>query len=387
MTAARRIDALTGVRGFAAWLVVLYHIRGSLALPAPVIAVLARGYLAVDLFFVLSGFVLWLTWQQRFAADGPHAVAPFLAKRIARVWPLHAAILAATVAFALTLELTGRPLPAHYRWSELPLHVVLMQNWGFTRDLGWNDPSWSISTEVAAYIAFAVGLALLGRRRAPGVAVPVAVIVLLVAVLDRVFAWHGLDTLGGDITRLGLIRCLVEFTCGVCGCMIWQRASARATIGTSGVVVVTAVALWLMGTMRETMAVPLAFAALVPLLAATSAAAANPLSSRFALWLGEVSYSTYLAHFLLWTVFKIVAVPDASAVPWPVIALYLALTLLASVVLHRFVEVPGRRLPELLPSRRRAAQNPTSSSDSRLALPPALVVSVDVVRSTQKRGR
>ncbi|MFN5779758.1 MAG: acyltransferase, partial [Novosphingobium sp.] len=55
------LDALTGIRGLAAWLVVLYHIRLSLTalLPGEVIVALAKGYLAVDLFFMLSGFVIW----------------------------------------------------------------------------------------------------------------------------------------------------------------------------------------------------------------------------------------------------------------------------------------------------------------------------------------
>lgn len=342
-----RIDALTGVRGVAAWLVVLYHIRASLALPAPVIAVLDHGYLAVDLFFVLSGFVLWLTWQRRFAEQGMAAGWPFIAKRIARVWPLHAAVLGATVAFALTIALSGRPLPAHYRWSELPLHLLLVQNWGLTRAIGWNDPSWSISTELAAYLAFALALGLAGRSRPGAVAVPVTAVVVLVVLLDRVFAWHGAATLGADIARMGLVRCLAEFGLGVAGCALWQRTSSAVSAAASALVLIAASLAWLTGA-RETAAVPLAFAALVPLLAATSALPGNPLSSRLAVWLGEVSYSTYLVHFLLWAVFKIVFVPDPGLVPLTKIALYLALTLLASVALHRLVEVPGRRLETLL---------------------------------------
>jgi hypothetical protein len=59
-------------------------------------------------------------------------------------------------------------------------------------------------------------------------------------------------------------------------------------------------------------------------------------------WLGEISYSTYLAHFLLWTLFKLALVRDAMNVPLVFGALFLLLTLVASVVLHRLVEVPAR---------------------------------------------
>ena len=62
MQVRHELRSLTSARGIAAWYVVLYHILNSAAgrLPAPVIDVLARGYLAVDFFFILSGFVIWL---------------------------------------------------------------------------------------------------------------------------------------------------------------------------------------------------------------------------------------------------------------------------------------------------------------------------------------
>ena len=341
------IRALTGVRGVAAWWVVLYHIRPALAGSAPawLLAVLAKGYLAVDLFFVLSGFVMWLTWAPKFAARGANAAPDFLRRRIARIWPLHAAVLAATVAFALVLTATGRPLSAHYRLGELPLHVLLMQNWGFTRDLAWNDPSWSISTELAAYCAFAGLASLLRRGRSLSTLASCLLIVTLVAILDRLFATSGGATLGFDIPGLGLARCLIEFACGALGCMLYLAIAAkgggRNLAGGLAACVLVLLAGGAAG-VRETLAVPLAFAALVPLLAATSASSLNPLSSRVAVTLGEISYSTYLAHFLLWTVFKIAVVRDIGAVPPWQVALYLALTLAASFALHRFVEIPAR---------------------------------------------
>ena len=344
MSAPRQLDALTGVRGVAAWLVVLYHIREGLAhaLPAPVIAVFAKGYLAVDLFFVLSGFVLWLTWGQRFTRDGFAAAPDFWRKRIARVWPLHIVILAATGAFALAIQATGRAMPVHYRWDELPLHILLLQNWGFTPDLAWNDPSWSISTEMAAYLLFPFVAIGLGRLQ-PSPAIAAGIAIALIVALDRLFAANGGAVLGHDIAGLGLWRCLAQFGCGVAMCILWQQWQGQRLIVVTGFVSIAAIALWATGALRETLAIPLAFTAFVPLLASTSAWAHNPLSSRIAVTLGEVSYSTYLAHFLLWTIFKIVFVADPRAVPLSVAGLYLALTLVASFALYRFIEVPARR--------------------------------------------
>jgi len=360
MSGPRQIDALTGIRGIAAWLVVLYHLRLAFApsLPAQLLVVLGKGYLAVDLFFVLSGFVLWLTWGQRLQTEGFGAAATFLQKRIARVWPLHAAVLAATVAFALAIGASGRTLPESYRWSELPLHVLLLQNWGFTRDIGWNDPSWSISTELAAYLCFAAITPLFGRGRKhekptswiiAAVAIP-----LLVLALDRVFAAFGQVQLGADIAFFGLTRCLVQFACGIAVCIVWQARDGIVLRLLSAATILSCLIALANGA-RETFFVPLAFTALVGLVASTSARRGNPLSSRMLGWLGEISYSTYLAHFLLWTVFKLVFVHDAANVPLPLGALFLLMTLAASVALHRFVEVPAR---DRLGRRARPSGNP-----------------------------
>lgn len=344
-----QVDALTGLRGIAAWLVVLYHVRESFApsLPAAVTAVFAKGYLAVDLFFVLSGFVLWMTWGHRFAADGLRAAPDFWRKRIARVWPLHAVVLTATVGFALVIAATGRPTPAAYRWDELPLHYLLIQNWGFTRALAWNDPSWSISTELAAYLLFplvANPLAFLSRLSAPlRIAACTVAAVALAFALDRIFATQGYAKLGDDIARTGLIRCLLQFACGIAMCIVWQaRSDTRLVLlATLATTLFTIAAIT--GTLRETLAVPLAFSGLVLLTAATSPWRGNPLTNRVAVFLGEISYSTYLAHFLLWALFKIALVRDAADVPLVLGAFYLASVLIASIALYRFIEVPARK--------------------------------------------
>ena len=79
----------------------------------------------------------------------------------------------------------------------------------------------------------------------------------------------------------------------------------------------------------------------------------NPLSSRLFVFLGEISYSTYLAHFLLWSVFKLAFVRDATNVSLLLGAIFLGLTLAASVLLYRFVERPARQW--LSPNRHRGA--------------------------------
>ena len=109
------LRALTSVRGVAAWMVVLYHIRLTIdGLPAFLLHTFAKGYLAVDFFFLLSGFVIWLSWGDRLRAEGWCGVPAFLHKRAARIWPLHLVVLGGAVLFALALAVAGRHDPVEY---------------------------------------------------------------------------------------------------------------------------------------------------------------------------------------------------------------------------------------------------------------------------------
>ena len=320
-------------------------------MPQNVIAIASKGYLAVDLFFILSGFVLWMTWGQRLASERWRAVPHFLRKRIARVWPLHAVILTATVALALVMMASGRISADQEHWRELPLHFLLLQNWGFTSQLSWNHPSWSISTELAAYFTFAllVPFSAITTPVSKNLSVKariVCVVVVstsLIIMLDQFFAFHRGQILDADIPHLGLARCLAQFMCGAAMCMIWQSVDGAVLRLSTATVFLVSVSMWVAGVTRETLAIPIAFAALVPFIASTSAARFNPLSSRVAIFLGEISYSTYLTHFLLWSVFKLVFVRNSADVSLLLGTFYLVLTLTVSILLYRLVERPARR--------------------------------------------
>lgn len=339
------LPALTGIRGIAAWLVVLFHVRLAMltTLPPEAIQALGKGYLAVDLFFMLSGFVLYLNYADRLRAEGTAAVPAFLGRRIARIWPLHAVILTAAIAFALVRVATGRGDSVHYPFSELPLHLLLVQNWGFTAQLTWNDPAWSISCELAAYLAFPwLAMRVDWRRVAPAAAL--GAFAMLAALIAAVYVWAGSGTLNHDIPRLGLLRALCEFTMGTILCGLWLRWRDHAVaLGVAaGMTAAAALAATFAGLIPEPAAVPTAFAALL-LVVALLPEQGNPLAWRPIVYLGDISYSTYLVHFLLFVLFKILFVDDARAVPLAGIGLFLALVLAASVLLHHLVEQPAQK--------------------------------------------
>ena len=113
------LRALTGVRALAALWVVLLHNQGILFTLLPVTAQAARplnsGHLGVDLFFLLSGFVIALSYVDRLGSPSWPELGSYLAQRVGRILPLHLLVIAGFVVLAATTtHRTPRPVP---RWS------------------------------------------------------------------------------------------------------------------------------------------------------------------------------------------------------------------------------------------------------------------------------
>lgn len=346
MTERINLGALTALRGIAAWYVVLYHIRVSSAdlFPESVTAVFSKGYLAVDFFFLLSGFVIWLSYRDRVSENGVAAIPHFLARRFARIYPLHFVILCGALVFALIHIALGRAAPQAFPMHELPLHFLMIQNWGFTDGLSWNEPAWSISTEMAAYLLFPI-IALGTDWRAVSTPILLALIASLALALHAFFVTMDAPYLDTNIPQTGLIRCLLQFTMGTLLCALWLRwrknAGRMAVIAITGALIGGSLALT--GTIPETLAVPLTLAGLLLAAALTAELRRNPLSSKPLIYLGEISYATYLCHFLLFDAFKIAIVDDSGHISAFMLTGFLALTLIASMLLYHFIERPAQR--------------------------------------------
>ena len=115
----------------------------------------------------------------------------------------------------------------------------------------------------------------------------------------------------------------------------------------------------------ETATIPAAFTAALLVLALTAGRRGNPLEMPVLHYVGEISYATYLSHFLLFVIVKLVLVDDVRDVPPVLIALYLALVFGTSVALHHLVERPAQRWMNRLPARlTRAGSRAQASSSS-----------------------
>lgn len=171
-----RFRLLDGLRGFAAFLVLLWHyhhfylpIGGAPELESytlPIYWLFAPayhgGYLAVQLFWVISGFVFFHVYLPRQAA-----LRSFAANRIGRLYPLHLVTLVAVALLQLVaLSRFGSSLIyEHNDWYHFVLNLFFASNWGFEEGYSFNAPIWSVSVEVLIYAFFWLALRHLRQYR------------------------------------------------------------------------------------------------------------------------------------------------------------------------------------------------------------------------------
>jgi peptidoglycan/LPS O-acetylase OafA/YrhL len=300
----RQIPSLTPLRGVAAIWVVLYHYCGTAQyLPnldiTPHSYLISKGYLAVDMFFMLSGFVMAHVYHRTFSESvGPH-YRSFLAARIARLYPLHLFILLLFVATAAASQLmtdiaTGSfesiPLTGPRSLGAILANIFMLQGLAAAQ-LSWNYPTWSISVEFMAYLAFPFALPAI--RRAPN-----AVRLVLGAVLFAVLAWLAVRT-KGDLDQwdglLTLVRCMPEFLLGTLLYFAFRDHGRRFWLCSNlAVFIALATILMCLHLGAPDLLIVSFFAAFVLLAASNDGAFAKIVNIGPLIWLGEISYSLYL---------------------------------------------------------------------------------------------
>jgi peptidoglycan/LPS O-acetylase OafA/YrhL len=341
------IRALTAIRGIAAWWVVVFHFREALPLGTPgfIHRLSDAGYLAVDLFFILSGYVIALNYGNWFAT-GPFTMrryGQFLARRLSRIYPLHLFMLVAflTVPLATTL-FSQQHSPGPLRLRYFGLSFLLMQNWGIDHGLAWNVPAWSISTEWFAYLAFPC--LVMGSFRLTTTSLRSLVfMVALLALLDVWVATASPAGLGYSGQVFALLRCVLEFGVGIGIARLGngRRQTPDERAAALGIAL-ACFAIFALLPVPDFLIMPPGFAALVHGLSDEGGTAARLLRAAPLQWLGLVSYSTYLSHYLLkiWTKFILVRPSVPDGIPF---AAYGLAVLLASALLYYSVERPGQR--------------------------------------------
>jgi peptidoglycan/LPS O-acetylase OafA/YrhL len=292
------MPALTGIRALAALLVLGMHTEQNV--PSGLDSFLpffARGYLGVDFFFVLSGFIITHVYVATLASPKVTAVQIFLWHRFIRLYPVHVTVLAGLVGIVSLASAAGFGFnnPQDWKWDDLIWQLTLLQAWGVTPTSRWNVPSWSISAEWFAYLLFPLLAPALMWVRERVIALLIAVAALAATALVFTIADWTLNTWVG---APALTRVFGEFLCGAALCraiaLSSEHARPRGDLLAAG-----AFLAFIFGASAG-----VADFALVAFLAVTIFGAATSkrfvkrvLGSRTFVWLGEISYSVYMVHF------------------------------------------------------------------------------------------
>jgi peptidoglycan/LPS O-acetylase OafA/YrhL len=307
-TRRARIDSLDALRGLCALSVALYHFHTSGTLSN--LPFIRHGWMLVDFFFVLSGFVITAAY-----ADDLHKGYPigrFLLLRLARIWPLHAVMLLCFLALELSkVWVQVPPFPPMFapprELGSFFANLLLLQIFGLYDTVTWNAPSWSIAAEFWVYVLAAVLFRFAGRERTTVLVVTAGLCALAIFLAGEPFL---------NLTYSGsVIRCLLGFSIGSLTWSVFERGAAQAhatPAATSAethrvrstareVLAIFAVgtAIWFLDGGPLTLALPLLFAACVLVLAQQDGLVSRVLSRRVPVWLGTISYSIYMTHLFV----------------------------------------------------------------------------------------
>jgi peptidoglycan/LPS O-acetylase OafA/YrhL len=303
------------------------------------------GYLAVDLFFILSGLVIYINYHADFERLDIRKAMYFYGKRLSRIYPLHLVILLLYLLnpLAILLFSNAGDLSDRYSISYYFLSLLLVQNWGFTQDLEWNIPAWSISTEFAAYLLFPLLVFGLKRVARWGAFSTFGLFVFLLLGLSFLFSGFGAQSLGQSIAEIGVYRCILEFSLGLAlgHCFLQARGQIQRVSQLAFVLlIVWLAASFLIGgaDARDYWVAPAAFVLLIAVFLDDDSVIAKLFGARVPYYLGEISYSTYLVHYFVKDWVKFLS-PELGIGQF---FLYIACVFLLSMVLYRHVETRCR---------------------------------------------
>ncbi|HEY2628535.1 MAG TPA: acyltransferase [Usitatibacter sp.] len=365
-----RIAGVEGFRGVAVLWVILFHcfvlrpddpwIRAIAA--SPLEPFVANGYLGVDLFFIISGFLLAMPWfVHANAGREPPSLAGFYARRFWRIVPAYYVQLAFLFLVVLPL-VRGATFWRSDLWVYLynaTAHALFLHNTTplTSGSMGINGALWTLAVEVQFYLLLPILMPLFVRWPKAMLAVALAL-----AQYWRLASRDGLDWLVNEELAFGriwnwqegVVRYLIEhqlpsyfahFALGIVMGRTWLRARTHPSpawavdgIGVAGVVLLYC-ALAVNGAMLGSGSwalPPLALGAMLYWAAARGGPLVASLLGRGPLaFTGRISYSAYLYHLPL----LILANQFFGGMPaWMVIPAYLAMTTVVSWLSWRFVE-------------------------------------------------
>lgn len=361
------IKALTGLRIIAALWVVLFHFRPLLEDAVPefrsaLTPVLDCGAQGVDLFFILSGFVLTWNYLDKMGDRwSTRETLHFLWLRLARVWPVYLVTMHLAALWVIFTMHVGHIPPKDVNGYDAMSYVrqlFMVQLWfrPYFDLSSWNGPAWSISAEWLAYLLFG-GLVLVVFRMARATRARSLMVLAVVASLPPVII---LLLTGQFYTPWSwLPRIVMQFTAGALACAAVSRLRlthrSRHIAGYMAIAIIAAIvgSLYFLdahpisGVTDSSGVVDVLFVPLVMALAVGIGPLPTLLSTRIMVYGGQISFGLYMVHELVhvsWTwatkQFELSLTDPGGG--WIVIGL-IALSVVLSMALYHGVEEPGRR--------------------------------------------
>ena len=380
---ASRFETLDALRGVCALAIALFHM--PLGYPLRTAPRLDNLQFCVDIFFVMSGFVLLHAYGHRLGS--PREAARFVLVRFGRLWPLHAATLALLVAVeCLRFAYLARHPEAHAatppfgdgrRPAEIATNLLFLQDFVTFGELSWNFPAWSIAVEFYAALILAGVVMLVG----PGARWAFAALALLAGLALHAISPNSLFV----IRDWGILRCLFDVFAGCLAYGLRDAARVPPRLASASEAAALAASLAVVALAPPgglAYGAPLVFAVAVGLAShgrglLSALARRGPLQS-----LGRWSFSIYLLHLPVIQVFTTglhYAAPRLGLVPveregWiidlgsPGLNLAVALALVGVTVAlaalsYRLVERPSLAWFKAL-DRRLFAREPASAERS-----------------------
>lgn len=368
----KEIVPLTSLRGIAAMAVIAMHFSATMADHAsrnfPSLA--PSGQLAVDVFFVLSGFIMAYTYLPSFEAEpGWAAYRKFLRKRAARILPLNIAITFLIVgAVLLSTNLLGRNLFPHARlgnWmTDLATNALMLPGLGIGNSVNW--PAWSISVEFAAYLLFPLFVICIFHRRTWVLAASCVIalgLLLLVCATGNHWTPDGIHN--HPWPWRDLLRCISQFVLGLAVYRVYRSGRFAKLFETDAMALGISAAILVAVLSRSPD--PFALIFFPPLILALSLNkgwVARFMGMKLPHFLGQISFSLYLVHDNLRDPLANMARSFHPALFPPLQAMALAglftvLMIFPAWLTFTWIEKPGRqlfrssarprRIPELSP--------------------------------------
>jgi peptidoglycan/LPS O-acetylase OafA/YrhL len=361
---APKINTLESIRGLAATLVVLHHVPDWNS-NIWNIRIIRDGYLMVDLFFVLSGFVIYKAYGSKIQTFGELLRFQFL--RLGRLYPIHLLFLVIFVLieiskyFAQSKYGLAMPNSAPFRESNgvaLIEQIFLLQAIGPTgNSLTFNSAAWSISVEFYTYVVFA--LTVLFAHKAKHLIFAVLASVALVLLITKM-------TFGSTV----LLRCLAGFFTGCLTATLAGKMTVRLHPALS-VAVFLALLVFLQfkpNTSFDPATYFLSAALILTLVSAERGWLHSVLNLRVVTWLGTISYSIYMSQsMVVWGINQVFRVALKAPVllrgermtpQLPLLeatvgyVVVVVCVLLISQITYKWIEAPFRRMSRDLVFRR-----------------------------------